>query len=236
MTIDATTDKQATQAPAPGPHPDATPATSAATEQRTPAELPEITAVADTLLGGAAKAPRETGSAAPGSEAPADAPIASESVTLPKGMTLDDGAMSEATALFQRARLDQATAQKFVDLAMSREQAAQQRGAQAFNDLQNKWAGEVKADPEIGGVRLESSLAAAARAIDGVAVPGLREALHVTGAGNHPAIVKAFVRLGQMMAEDRFLGAQDTGTPGAPLTLAERLYGEKGPRGSIDGL
>ena len=67
-------------------------------------------------------------------------------------------------------------------------------------------------------------MASAARAIDRLGVPGLREALDLTGAGNHPAIVKAFVRLGQMVSEDRFLPPR-AAPPAAPLTPAERIYG-----------
>ena len=87
---------------------------------------------------------------------------------------------------------------------MARETAAAHRSVQAFVDLQNQWVSEIKADPDIGGDRLKASLASAARAIDRLNVPGLREALNFTGAGNHPAVVKAFVRLGQMISEDRF--------------------------------
>ena len=157
-----------------------------------------------------------------------------EAFKLPDGVTLDDNAMGEATALVQHARLDQATAQKFVDLAMGREQAAQQRNLQAFTDLQNKWTGEIKADPEIGGDKLAAGLAAAAHAIDRLGVPGLREALTVTGAGNHPAVVKAFVRLGQMLSEDRFQPGRGA-APAAPRSPADVIYGG-GPRGSADGM
>ncbi|HZP98286.1 MAG TPA: hypothetical protein VFB13_02030 [Reyranella sp.] len=146
-----------------------------------------------------------------------------EAFKLPDGVSLDDKALSEATQLFQQARLDQAMAQKFVDLAMGREQAAAHRGVQAFADLQSEWTGKIKADPEIGGNKLAASLSAAARAIDRLGVLGLREALNMTGAGNHPAVVKAFVRLGQMLAEDRFQPGRDAAPP-APRSPADVIY------------
>lgn len=97
------------------------------------------------------------------SELPAESPVY-QAFKLPDGMSIDEQALSEAMALFQQARLDQTTAQKFVDLAMAREQAVHRRNAQAFNDLQEKWTGEIKSDPDIGGDRLAASLVAAARA------------------------------------------------------------------------
>ncbi|MBV8191106.1 MAG: hypothetical protein JO339_27960, partial [Alphaproteobacteria bacterium] len=111
--------------------------------------------------------------------------------TLPEGVTIDQDAMKAAADLMRGMKLPQDEAQKLITFAAEREKATAQKGVEAFRELQNKWTGEVKADPEIGGTRLEASLAHAARAIDRLGVPGLREALHLTGAGNHPAVVKA---------------------------------------------
>jgi hypothetical protein len=151
----------------------------------------------------------------------------------PQGASVDEAGLKAATDLFKEARLPQEQAQKFIDLAVSREQAAAQKGVQAFVDLQNRWVSEIKADPDIGGDKLDASLASAARAIDRLAVPGLREALNLTGAGNHPTIVKAFVRLGQMVSEDRFRPGRDA-APEPRRTPAETIYGANGPRQSED--
>lgn len=150
-------------------------------------------------------------------------PVAYESLKLPDGISVDPESLAAATELFRASALSQEQAQKFIDLAVSREQAAARKGAQAFVDLQNKWVSEIKADPDIGGDKLTASLASAARAIDRLGVPGLREALNLTGAGNHPAVVKAFVRLGQMVSEDRFQPGKDA-APGAQKSLAEVIY------------
>ena len=150
-------------------------------------------------------------------------PLSYATFKLPEGTTVDGDSLVAATELFRSSALSQEQAQKFIDLAVSREQAAAQKGAQAFVDLQNRWVSEIKADPDIGGERLTASLASASRAIDRLGVPGLREALNLTGAGNHPAIVKAFVRLGQMVSEDRFLPGKDA-APAVPKSPAEVIY------------
>lgn len=142
---------------------------------------------------------------------------------LPEGVTVDADSLKPATELFAETGLSQDQAQKFIDLAMARETAAAHKSVQAFVDLQNQWVSEIKADPDIGGDRLKSSLASANRAIDRLNVPGLREALNFTGAGNHPAIVKAFVRLGQMIAEDRFRPGH-LARPDVPRSPAEVIY------------
>ena len=159
---------------------------------------------------------------------PTDGSTVPEAVTyedfkLPEGATVDGETLDRARSLFSEARLPQEQAQKFIDLAVSRDQAAAQKGVQAFVDLQHKWVSEIKADREIGGDRLTASMASAARAIDRLGVPGLKEALNLTGAGNHPAIVKAFVRLGQMVSEDRFMPGRNA-APAAPRSPAETIY------------
>lgn len=169
----------------------------------------------ESLLGGAPDRQQQEQSTAPADPAadPAAPRVSYDSFSLPEGVTVDGDAMKSATDLFAESGLSQAQAQKFIDLATSREQAIAQRSMQAFVDLQNQWVSEIKADPDIGGDRLKTSLASAARAIDRLEIPGLREALSFTGAGNHPAVVKAFVRLGQMIQEDRF-------RPGSPAHRA----------------
>jgi hypothetical protein len=162
---------------------------------------------------------------APGVSRPAEetARPGYDAFTLPEGVTLDAEQLTPATELFAESGLSQEQAQKFIDLAMARESAAQHRGVQAFVDLQNQWVSEIKADPDIGGDRLKASLASAGRAIDRLNVPGLREALNFTGAGNHPAVVKAFVRLGQMISEDRFRPGHPA-QPQVPRSPAEVIY------------
>jgi hypothetical protein len=164
----------------------------------------------------------ESGPAAPQLEEAAPRPDY-EAFTLPEGVALDPEQLTPATELFAESGLSQEQAQKFIDLAMARESAAAHRGVQAFVDLQNQWVSEIKADPDIGGDRLKASLSSAARAIDRLNVPGLREALNLTGAGNHPAVVKAFVRLGQMISEDRFRPGHPT-RPEVPRSPAEVIY------------
>jgi hypothetical protein len=166
-----------------------------------------------------------------GAEAPAAAPAYND-FKLPEGITVDGEALKSASALFADSGLSQEQAQKFIDLAASREKAHAEASVRAFADLQTRWVSEIKADPEIGGDKLGASIASAARAIDRLAIPGLREALDLTGAGNNPAIVKAFARIGQMISEDRFQPGNGA-PPAATKSPAEVIYGAQ-PKGSVD--
>lgn len=153
---------------------------------------------------------------------------------LPEGYAVDEKAMGEATALFKGAGLSQEQAQKFIDLAVSREQAVASHGLKAFVDLQNGWVSEIKADPQIGGDKLQASMALASRAIDRLGGDSLRAAMNLTGAGNNPAIFKAFVQLGQMLSEDKF-AAGSPPPSNASRSPAQVIYGDSGPKQSADG-
>jgi hypothetical protein len=218
--------------------------TSALAGERSSKESVSVAARPEESLLGAKPAPdTSAGAAQPTDPAPQEQekPAAAEQPArpsytefkLPEGVAVDAEALKPATELFAESGLSQEQAQKFIDLALARETATTTRSVQAFVDLQNQWVSEIKADRDIGGERLKGSLASAARAIDRLDVPGLREALSFTGAGNHPAVVKAFVRLGQMIQEDRFRPGRDV-QPATPRSPAEVIY-DGGPKGSADG-
>lgn len=206
------------------PSPDTTPAPGTPTPG-----MPAIGAAAQ--LFGPSTVPAASAPSMLGSDAPEPAPTYGD-FKLPEGASVDDDSLKAASALFADSGLSQEQAQKFIDLAVSREQVAARKGVQAFVDLQTKWVSEIKADPDIGGDKFQATIASAARAIDRLAIPGLREALDLTGAGNNPAVVKAFARIGQMISEDRF--RPGNGAPSATAkSPAEVIYGAQ-PKGSVD--
>ncbi|MFV2901017.1 portal protein [Escherichia coli] len=98
----------------------------------------------------------------------------------------------------------------------------QQRQAEAWQKTTEQWAADVKADKEIGGDKLISNLSAAQRALDQFGTPELKEYLNTTGLGNHPDLVKTFVKIGKAMSEDGMV----TGGNEGQRSAAEVLYGK----------
>ncbi len=68
--------------------------------------------------------------------------------------------------------------------------------------LHDGWRNQTANDRELGGYNLTRNVATAGKAIDKFGSPELRKALDATGAGNHPEIVRFFVRVGKALAED----------------------------------
>ncbi len=152
--------------------------------------------------------------------------------SVPEGTTLDEQTGTEFKVIAKELDLTQEQAQKLLDFGGDKLRAQIEAPYKLWAETQAKWQAEVKADPEIGGTKYEQSIKDAAQ----VFAPGesnpfvksdaeakaLREALNMTGAGNNPAIVKLFVKMGAMLKEPGSL----TGGPvkDSQSTLLSKMY------------
>jgi hypothetical protein len=152
-----------------------------------------------------------------------DAPLTYSDFTLPEGVEVDAETMSEAHALLGEMKLPQEQAQRLVDFYAGKIRRFGDAQTENWVKLNEKWVGEFKADKEIGGDRIQETVAAATRAMDRFGTPGLREALILTGAGNHPEVIRFVARIGRATAEDRFVAAAGA-SAGSSRSAAEVLY------------
>lgn len=123
--------------------------------------------------------------------------------TVPEGQTLDAALIDSATPIFRELGLDQAGAQKLVDFYTKVSGDAATKDAEAINTVRADWRNQVMADKELGS-KIESVKAEIGKAFAQLPAEeskALREALDITGAGDHPAVVKAFYKLAQMVNE-----------------------------------
>ncbi len=147
--------------------------------------------------------------------------VSYEPFALPQGVEVDTAALEEAQSLFAEARLSQPQAQKLVDLYAGKMSELVQRQISAAESRQKAWVAEVKSDPDLGGRRFESARAAAQRALSRFGTPELRRILDELGVSNSPQLFRFFVRVGQAVSEDRYVGAQSSASR---LSAAETLY------------
>lgn len=136
---------------------------------------------------------------------------------MPDGVALDQEAATEFTAIAKELKLDQATAQKFADVGAK----MAQRQADNHAKLVESWTESVKTDKEIGGDKLAENLGIARKALDTFGTPELKDVLNATGFGNHPAVIKAFYKIGQAISEDRFVTG---GARGPETDMAKRMF------------
>lgn len=77
----------------------------------------------------------------------------------------------------------------------------------------NAWAGQVKADKEVGGEAFASNAELAKRVIGRFGTDAFKDALNKTGLGNHPELVRFVIRIGKTMSEDQLVVPGSTGGP-----------------------
>lgn len=129
-----------------------------------------------------------------------------------EGVDLDTEALKDFEPVARELNLTNEQAQKLVDAYPKILAGVQQRQAEAWQKQTEGWAETVKADKEIGGDKLTANLSAAQRALEQFGDTELKEYLDSTGLGNHPALVKAFIKVGKAMSEDKVVtGGHESG-------------------------
>ncbi len=199
--------------PIPTPTPDPTPAPPA------PADPPAPPAP---LLGGdpPAPAPEAPPEKPEGEKQTGDKPDAKPAGAPEKyefrpidGNPLDPALLGEFEPLFREANLPQEAAQKLVAKYASVVQGQAKAQSEAWGKTVSDWGVAAKADREIGGeggAAFEPNLRAANAVLDKYGTPALKGLLGLPsaenptglGLGNHPELVRMFVRLAKAAGED----------------------------------
>lgn len=136
---------------------------------------------------------------------------------MPEGVELDTAAAEQFTAVAKELKLDQATAQKVIDVGVK----MAQRQAEAHAKQVEQWTESVKADKDVGGDKLTENLGIARKALDTFGTPELKDVLNATGLGNHPEIIRAFYKVGKAISEDGFVTGR---APGAGSDPAKTMF------------
>lgn len=132
----------------------------------------------------------------------------------PEGVQADEALLGEFTPLAKDLGLSQEGAQKLVDLYTKTQTQMLQAQQERWEGLNKEWSDKSTADKEYGGADLNKNVAIAKLAIDKFGTPELKEALNLTGVGNHPEVVRFFYRVGKAISDDKF----DTGNGKAGVT------------------
>jgi hypothetical protein len=74
-----------------------------------------------------------------------------------------------------------------------------------IQEAQATWMKQARADQEYGGDKLHENLASAKKALDTFGSPEFKSLLKESGLGNHPELIRAFVRVGKAISEDRLI-------------------------------
>lgn len=137
-----------------------------------------------------------------GADSVAGAPDEYADFQVPDGVTVDAGIAGDFKTLAKELNLPQDAAQKVFDLGIAMSQKWADGHSQALTDMREGWVDAVKADPELGGSKLNENVAAAQKAIATFGSDELKELLDTSGLGNHPAIFRFAAAVGKGLGED----------------------------------
>jgi hypothetical protein len=151
----------------------------------------------------------------------------------PEGVTFDGAIIDEFSTVAKELGLPQDAAQKVIDkLAPTIAKQNAQAISAAMESANAVWVQATQTDKDIGGDKLNENLAVARKALDRFGTPELRKLLGAfdakgnptgTGLGNHPEIIRAFVKAGRAISEDKFVPGTTQPTKGEK-NLAKSLY------------
>lgn len=139
-------------------------------------------------------------------EAATGAPEKYEAFRAPEGFQFAEAAMTEFTGVAKELGLSQDAAQKIVDVYAKHTAEQLAAPAKAWNDTVSAWTKETTDHPDLKG-RLSEVKINVGRALDSLGDPQLadnfRAAMDVTGVGNHPAFVRVFDKISQLLNEGK---------------------------------
>jgi hypothetical protein len=156
---------------------------------------------------------------------PAGAPEAYAAFTMPEGVALDTELLGEAAPMFKALNLPQDKAQAMIDMATkvavkTRDATTQAIAAQHQTEVA-AWTEAARADKEFGGDKFNENLGLAKTALATFGTPELINQLNKSGLGNHPELIRTFVRIGQKISADGFMPGGKTTTT---KTTEQLLY------------
>ncbi len=139
------------------------------------------------------------------------------------GVQLAEEVLGTFSEVARELNLSRDAAQQMLDRVAPVIARQQQAAIQAVTE---QWVSQVKADKEIGGERMQQNLAIAKKARDAFGTDGLRRLLNESRIGNHPEMIRFFVRAGQAISEDSFVSG-GTRPPSGGKDAATVLYGKQ---------
>lgn len=180
-----------------------------------------------TVLGGDAEGAEDATQGAQegqgdGEAGAAEGPPEAYELTAPEGMTLDTETLAEADPVFRELGLNNEQAQQLVPIAAKfgeriAAQAADAANTAILNEVtaqRKAWVADAKADPEIGGANWDATTELSAKALDALGYTKgspFRNFLSESGLGNHPEMIRAFRKVGEIVSEDGDFVRGDTG-------------------------
>jgi len=130
------------------------------------------------------------------------APEQYEEFAVPEGVQLDQEMLSEFSATAKELNLTQDKAQQMVDMGSKLIDNALATQKQQWAEVRQGWVSELKADPDFGGSKMDTTIVEAKTVLDRYGDSQLKTFLLESGFGDNASLIKMFARIARATAED----------------------------------
>lgn len=154
-------------------------------------------------------------------------PVSADDLKFPEDVEVSDELRDEFLGLFNdKEKSPSERAQALVDLQIKAAREASEKASEAWSAMQTQWRDEVKADPEVGGDKLQPALGRINRLLTEYGTEELNGVMDLTGAGNNLHVVKFLDKVAKALTE----GGPATGQPAqtAPSAASKMFPSMKG--------
>lgn len=143
---------------------------------------------------------------------------------LPDGSLLDASAVDRISAYAKEKGLSNEAAQGILE--------GENKAVTSYHEAQSNHVAEIKAgwrktaesDKEIGGAAFKENVELAKRALERFSSEKFRAELNENGFGDHPEMIRSWLRVGKAMAEDKLIHSSSK-SDSSTRTLEEVFYG-----------
>jgi len=163
--------------------------------------------------------------AAPATETETEeaAPLAFSDLKLPEGHEANEETMSQFLEVANKHGLSADTANELLGLYSEELTRLFEAQTSEFPQTVEQWRQEALALPDMAEGKREATTASIGKLLNQFGDEHVREALTLTGAGDHPAVVQFFINVAKALGEGGFQG----GSPGqAPVSREQALFGD----------
>lgn len=180
-----------------------------------------------TLLGGEGEPSKKEGEGKP----PAGVPEKYE-LKLPKDSTFGQDLIDTTAATARSLGLSNENAQKLLDSFATEHQkqlqtalSSHQQGGAEWTKRVETWEAQIEKDPELGGEKLRANAAMGNRVLKTFFPKTVSDFLIETGYGSHPDVLRALLKIGKAMGEDKLIAPEVPSSSSEPKTeLKDKLY------------
>ena len=141
---------------------------------------------------------------------------------LPEGMESSPESLAAFKTLAGEYKLTQEQAQKLVDMQAGLMSKYTKATEDRWAEVNKEWKAAAQSDKEFGGKDFAANLGIAKKALEKYGSPALKDAIELTGMGNHPEFIRLLFKIGQTLKEDKVMDCgQESGNK---ADLAKRLF------------